>query len=48
MSTIAVATDAPLDLLGVVELVAAGHAAGVEVRDVLAVVADGADHDRLP
>src|ERR1022692_4690061 len=34
---------APVELLRVVELVASGHAAGVEVADVLDVVADGAD-----
>src|ERR1019366_7238317 len=34
---------APVELLGVVELVAAGDAAGVEVADVLNVLADGAD-----
>ena len=34
---------APVQFLRVVELVPAGHAAGVEVGDVLDVVADGAD-----
>src|ERR1017187_1440761 len=37
---------APVKLLRVVELIAAGDAAGVEVADVLDVVADGADEDR--
>src|SRR5674476_895721 len=34
---------APVEFLGFVEFVAAGDAAGVEVADVLDVVADGAD-----
>src|SRR5216110_29135 len=34
---------APVQLLGAVQLVAAGHAPGVEVRDPLPVVTDGAD-----
>src|SRR2546426_3297172 len=33
----------PVQLLRAVQLVAAGHAAGVEVRDPIPVVADGAD-----
>jgi hypothetical protein len=34
----------PVEFLGLVEFVPAGHAAGVEVADVLDVLADGADH----
>ena len=38
----------PVDLLGVVELVAAGDSAGVEVAEPLDVLLDGGDRGRLP